>query len=219
MPTRKVDNSKFHTNLDTVRITNEINDTILLSRDEYNLIVDEQSEFLKSFPENPDEAYYYHDKKRDFTSEVGQDYYYELYAYFLKKKNGDKQFVQERKKLIAIYSNINSLFAHFQYGGTYFGHQIPRILAYAEYSVFLLPKEKYAIEKTYDITIQKQLYIKSLRQLIKDESKIDFNTLGEEKNVRSKELNKTVDELDSLITNNFYLRRTQEFQYGHYEYY
>jgi hypothetical protein len=25
--------------------------------------------------------------------------------------------------------------------------------------------------------------------------------------------------LDKLITDNFYLRRAQEFQYGHYEYY
>ena len=83
----------------------------------------------------------------------------------------------------------------------------------------MLPKNNDNISKTYNITKQKELYIKSLRQLIEDENKIDFNTLGQEKIERTKKLNKIVDELDKLITDNFYLRRAQEFQYGHYEYY
>lgn len=59
-----------------------------------------------------------------------------------------------------------------------------------------------------------------MRQLIIDESKIDFNTLGQEKKIeRTKILNFTVDELEKLITDNFFLRRAQEFHYGHYEYY
>ncbi|CAD0007029.1 hypothetical protein FLACHUCJ7_03104 [Flavobacterium chungangense] len=114
---------------------------------------------------------------------------------------------------------INSLFGHFQYGGTYFGHQKMRILGYAEYSIYLLPKENNEIEKTYDITKQKELYIKSLRQLIKDESEIDFETLGQEKIERNKKLNEIVDKLNTLISDNFYLRRAQDFHYGHYEYY
>ena len=53
-----------------------------------------------------------------------------------------------------------------------------------------------------------------------DESTIDNNYLGneDERIKRTKKLNKIVDELDSLITDNFYLRRAQEFHYGHYEY-
>lgn len=58
-----------------------------------------------------------------------------------------------------------------------------------------------------------------MRQLIEDESKIDFNTFGQEKIEQTQKLNKIVDELDKQITNNFYLRRAQEFQYGYYEYY
>lgn len=142
-----------------------------------------------------------------------------MYAYFLKQRNGVTEFAQQRQKLIDIYSNINSLFGHFEYGGTYFGHQSSRILGYAEYSIYLLPKTKDDISKTYNITTQKELYVKSLRQLIEDESKIDFNTLGQEKIERTKKLNKIVDELDKLITDNFYLRRAQEFHYGYYEYY
>lgn len=216
---KKPDNSKYYTTQDTIIITTEIGDTLQYAKADYNSIVDKHPEFFQSYPENPDQAYFNDKDKEQFGSEVGQDTYYELYAYFLKQKNGVEKYAHQRKKLIDIYSNINSLFGHFQYGGTYFGHQSRRILGYAEYSIYLLPKKKEDIEKTYDITKQKELYIKSLRQLIDDESKIDFNTLGNDKIERTKELNKLVDELNSLITDNFYLRRAQEFHYGHYEYY
>ena len=104
--------------------------------------------------------------------------------------------------------------------GTYFGHQQARILGYAEFSVYLYKQnETYGVSKTYDITKQKELYIKSLRQLVSDESKIDFNTTGQDKIERTKELNKIIDDIDKAITDNYYLRRTQDFHYGHYEYY
>ncbi len=143
--------------------------------------MDIHSKFFEDYPDNPDQAYFNANDQEEFGSEVGQDDYYALYAYFLKQRNGVNEFVKQRQRLIDIYSNINSLFAYFEYGGTYFGHQSRRILGYAEYSIYLLPKTKDNISKTYDITIQKGLYIKSLRQPIKDEGKIDFNTLGQEK--------------------------------------
>jgi len=215
----KSENSKYYTTQDTVTIITEIGDTLQYTKADFNSIVDKHPEFFQSYPQNPDQAYYNSNSKEEFGSEVGQDAYYELYAYFLMQKNGVEKYAYQRKKLIDIYSNINSLFEHFQYGGTYFGHQSSRILGYAEYSIYLLPKKKEDIKKTYDITKQKAFYIKSLRQLIDDESKIDFNTLGNDKIERTKELNKLVDNLNSLITDNFYLRRAQEFQYKHYEYY
>lgn len=215
----KVDNSKYYTQQDTILIATEIGDTLKYAKANFNNIVDKHTEFFEEYPDNPDQAYFNDNDKEEFGSEVGQDNYYVLYAYFLKQKNGVKEFAQKRQKLIDIYSNINSLFGHFEYGGTYFGHQSKRILGYAEYSIYLLPKNKVDISKTYDITKQKELYIKSLRQLIEDERKIDIHTLGQEKIERTKKLNKIVDELDKLITDNFYLRRAQEFQYGHYEHY
>lgn len=213
------DNSRYHTTQDTVIIATEIGDTLKYTKADFNSIVDKHPEFFQTYPENPDQVYYNDKDKEEFGGEVGQDSYYEVYAYFLKQKNGIEKYAQQRKRLIDIYSNINSLFGHFEYGGTYFGHQSRRILGYAEYSIYLLPKKKEDFEKNYDITKQKELYIKSLRQLIADESKIDFNTLGNNKIERNKELNKLVDDLDRLIADNFYLRRAQEFHYGHYEYY
>ncbi len=217
--TSKVGNAKYHTGLDTILITNEIGDTLKYAKTDFNNIVDKHSEFFEEYPQNPDLAYFKNNDKEEFESEIGQDNYYSLYAYFLKQKNGVEKFSQQRQKLIDIYSNINLLFAHIEYGGTYFGHESIRILGYAEYSICLLPKSKDDISKTYDITKQKALYIKSLRQIIEDESKIDFNTLGPDKIERTQKLNKIVDVIDKLITDNFYLKRAQEFHYGHYEYY
>ncbi|MDR2840343.1 MAG: hypothetical protein LBV75_03615 [Paludibacter sp.] len=220
---KQTDNSKYYTTQDTVQIITETGLTLEYCKDEFNQIVKNHTEFFDEFTRNPDQVYYclfhcniYNKKNKEFGSETGQDTYYILYAYFLKQKNGIDKYAQQRKKLIEIYSNINSLFGHFQYGGSYFGHQAQRILGYAEYSIYLLSYAENNIEKTYSITKQKDLYIKSLRQLIEDESEIDFETFGKEKTERNKELNRIVDKLDKLITDNFYLKMTQEF---HYEYY
>ena len=218
--TQKTDNSKYYTTKDTLLIATDSGDTLKYSKDDFNKIVENHSELFNDYPQrDPDELYNCLGDKGVFNSEVGQDDYYILYAYLLKQKNGIANYVVRRKQLIDIYSNINSLFGHFEYGGTYFGHQHSRIYGYAEYSVYLYSQSKDDIAKTYDITKQKELYIKSLRQLIEDEIKIDQNTFGKEKIDRTKELNKIVDDLDKLITDNFYLRRAQEFHYGHYEYY
>lgn len=214
-----IDNSAHYAPMDTVLIATEIGDTLRYSKTEFNNIVDKHPEFFEEFPRNPDLLYHSGNDREEFGSEIGQDDYYIVYAYFLKQRNEASAFARERKKLIDIFTHINSLFGHFEYGGTYFGHQQKRILGYAEYSVYLLPKTKSEISKTYDIAKQKELYIRSLRQLIADEAKIDFNTLGKEKTERTQELNRIVDELDKLITDIFYLRRAQEFQYGQYEYY
>ena len=153
--TNKFDNSKYYTQQDTILIATEIGDTLKYAKIDFNNIVDKHTEFFEDYPKNPDQAYFNDMDKEEFNSEVGQDVYYVLYAYFLKQRNGVEEFAQQRQKLINIYSNINSLFGHFQYGGTYFGHQSSRILGYAEYSIYLLPKSKDDISKTYDITKQK----------------------------------------------------------------
>ena len=158
-------------------------------------------------------------RKNGFSGEVGQDAYYILYAYFLKQKNGAEPFAFQRQKLVDIYSRINLLFGRSQYAGTFFMHQHWRILGYAEYAICLLSKDKPEYTKTYDVTRQKELYTRSLQQLIADESSIDSETWGQEKKKCDRELNQIVDELDRLITGIFYLRRAQNFQYTYYEYY
>jgi hypothetical protein len=215
----QADKSKYYTTKDTLLITTETGDTLKYNKEEFNTIVDNHPELYSDNTQDPDATYYCNADKKGFNSEVGQDEYYVLYAYFLKQKNGINKYAERRKQLIGIYSNINSLFGQLQYGGTYFGHQASRILGYAEYSVYLYNYYENKLSKTYDIGKQKDLYIKSLRQLIDDESTIDNETLGQEKIKRNKELNTIVSELEKALTDHFYLGQAQEFQYGHYQYY
>jgi hypothetical protein len=109
------------------------------------------------------------------------------------------------------------LFGSLSYGGTYFEHQASRIAAYTEYSVYWYAKSKDFFTKNYAISKQKQYYIGSLKQLIKDEVSIDNEVIGSRlKRERILEFNKLVDDLNNLITDNFYLKQAQAFHYSHY---
>ena len=217
--TQKKDPVRYHTAKDTQLIATEIGDTLRFSKKEFNRIVDEHPEFYTGFTYDPDQLYHRYGTDVDFGSEVGQDAYFVLYAYFLKQQTENRRFAEQRKRLIEIYSRLNDLFAHFQYGGTYFGHQRVRILGYAEYAVYLYSKERENFEKSYDITRQKELYIRSLEQLVVDECSIEGGTMGTKMIERKKKLLKLVGELDSLISHLFYLRSAQAFQFDHYTYY
>jgi hypothetical protein len=151
----------------------------------------------------------------DFNSEVGQDDYYLLYAYLLKSDNKQQKFEVQRKTLKDIYTNINHIYQQLAHGGTYFGHQYSRIPAFVEYAIYV-GKDNEDYLKGYNISKQKTLYINSLRQLITDELSIDFDSGKKEKLQIQKDLYKTVNDIDRLITNYFYLKETQEFQYSNY---
>ncbi|MEO6633137.1 MAG: hypothetical protein ABIN13_15485, partial [Mucilaginibacter sp.] len=158
-----------------------------------------------------------HGPDYSFSSEVGQDGYYSVYAYFLRLRNGDKPFATQRAKLIKLYGDINSIFEKLMGGGTYFGHQETRILGDAEYAVSLYPKNKddYYV-KTYNIAAQKQLYIKALQQRIDDELAANSELSGKDRIATKAELYKTVSNIDGLITEYFYLKMAQQFQYTKY---
>jgi len=167
---------------------------------------------------NPDIIFHGDKNLGDYDCETGQDEYYTLYAHYLQGVNGIKQNAHERNRLSRLYRCINELFGRLQYGGTYFGHQYSRIAGYVEYDIYvhLINKQYQTNEQTYPITKQKNLYIASLRQLIADESTIDFESMGDEKIKHTKKLNAIVDEISRLITDKYYLERTQEFHYSHY---
>lgn len=210
---KQIDNSKYHTKLDTVTIKTD-NDIIQhFEKNKFNKIVDDHPEFFEKIILDPDRAYDSYGS--DFGSEVGQNHYYILYAYFLKQRNGDEKYAGPRKKLIEIYSNINSIYQGIAYGGTYFAHQYARIPGYAEYSLYLNTLDEDS-KDGYDISRQKNLYIQALRQLIEDENSIDFESMGQQKLDRIKKMNALVDEINQIITNSYYLRCAQHFQYEHY---
>lgn len=224
----KTDRAKYHTDKDTVFIISSYKDTLKYSKDEFNDIVDNFPELTSLNTQNPDTAYASkiwvdlvdssgEKKHLTFGSEAGQDEYYILYSYFLKEKNGIAKYSVRRIKLLEIYRTLNSLFGSLNYGGTYFGHQYSRIEGYAEFSVYWFRHYEDYFDRPYDITKQKEFYILGLKQLIKDEVKIDNNVMGEnEKAERRKDLFKLVDSLNKEITDNFYLRMAQSFQSDYY---
>ena len=112
--THKPENSGHYTTKDTILIPTERNDTLRFSKSEYNKIIDKHPEFFEKYTSNPDQLYYNGNDSEEFASEAGQDTYYILYAHFLKKKNGIDTYAEQRKQLIDIYSNINSVFGNFQ---------------------------------------------------------------------------------------------------------
>ncbi|GGB67463.1 hypothetical protein GCM10007424_04310 [Flavobacterium suaedae] len=182
-------------------------------------------EINDGFIKNPETTYLilsgcciegYEDLRYEFTSEAGQDVYYVLYSHFLKQKNAEEEYKEERENLIKIFQYINSIYGSLNYGGTYFGHQMSRIYGKVEYSVYLYKNNKDVYEKKYKIDKQKKLYIDRLRQLVLDEEKHDFNTLGEEKTKRREELMTIINQLNILITNYFYLKEAQKFEHSNY---
>jgi hypothetical protein len=71
--------------------------------------VDPETEYAK-IKLTPDELDKQQGPDYSFSSEVGQDGYYSVYAYFLRLRNGDKPFATQRAKLIKLYGDINAIF-------------------------------------------------------------------------------------------------------------
>ncbi|TFF33589.1 hypothetical protein [Mucilaginibacter psychrotolerans] len=216
------------TDSDSIDISTDISEKKFIKKAKIKRILKYYPEIDQEVPEPPDETYASRgkntpeiqpedDHKIIFGCEACQDEYFELYAYFLYKRDGGNQYSTQRKTLIKLYRDINHIMMTLTGGGTYFGHQYKRILGYAEYSVYLYLKNKDDYyHKIYSIVNQKQLYIKSLKQYINDEISNDLSSTPNEQIALRKELFKTVTEIDGLLTEYFYLDAVREFQYSHY---
>lgn len=228
LPKNKLERAKYHTDKDSAYISSTSKDTLQFSKEEFNDIVDNFPELTSMNPLPPDSAYNSkifvvlkdstgEEHHLSFNSEAGQDNYYILYAYFLKHKNGITKYTVRRKKLLEMYRTLNSIFRNLNHGGTYFGHQYKRIEGYAEFSVYWFKHYEDYFDRSYDISKQKGYYIGGLKQLIIDEVTNDESIFGlKEKLEQQEKLFKKVDELNRLITDNFYLRMAKSFQSGYY---
>jgi hypothetical protein len=196
-----------------------IQTTVAASPEEHpDSVLKDHPELTADWPREPDQLYSCQQDQR-FDSEVGADSYFTLYATVWKKKNGENKFQEQRKKLTVAFSAINSMFASIQGGGTFFGHQTARIPAYVEYSIWLYAEGNGKFDKTYDFTVQKTLYIQSLRQLLKDEFSINNSLSAKDKSLMLSEVTEHIANIEYNITDLFTLRRVQEFHYSEYGYY
>lgn len=214
------------------------NDSVLVYEDEEGKVFYKTAalkQLLKTYPVlgnttsiyPPDKAYAIVEKQaslkagknHDFGCEVCRDDFYELYAYFLKQHNGTKKYQLKRDTLLKLFRNINFIAGKLAQGGTYFGHQYRRIAGYAEYAVYVETTHQFYHNKAntpaYQVK-QKQLYISSLKRLINDELTANNDYSEKDKLLVKKQLFETVNQIDRLITNYFYLKATQQFQYANY---
>jgi hypothetical protein len=212
-------NNPNFTDLSNIKIPLSSGDTFDYEQKEYNLIVKKHPEFFSENVEDPDMTFNKNYDAEIFGSEVGADSYYALYSHFLMQKNGSNKFNEERKVLIKLYGLINDLYAEIQGGGSYFGHQQLRILAYAEYSIYMMPHNKSEFTKSYSINKQKDIYISMLKQLIEDEFSLKANLSQAEKKKQVQILIPKINEIGKLITSDYYLKSAIEFQANHYHYY
>jgi hypothetical protein len=153
-----------------------------------------------------------------FSCEVCRDGLFETYAYVLRSKNGISKYAADRNRLIEAFRIINEIYGNLSGGGTYFGHQLKRILAYAEYAIYLKADNGEYYDKKYSINNQKQIFIHLLTQKLNDEID-DNNNNGLTPNDKAslkKRLFKKVADLNELILDEFSLKSIQEFDYSHY---
>lgn len=224
-----VDKSQLYAKADSIMITSKHFDTLKYSKKEFNQIIDNFPSLYLSIPVNPDISYaqsgYFKDvieadsdkKHLSFGSEQGQDTYYILYSYFLRQQHKDEHLDRVRETLINIYQTLNEIFGYLYHGGTYFGHQYNRINGYAEYGVYEYKSFSDIHNRLEDISKLKQLYLASLKEIIHNEIEVvNENPTEKGKFERKYELLKYVTILDTLITNNFYLKKAQQFQYSYY---
>lgn len=212
-------------NQDTIIISTENNDTLSYTKEELKDILEYYPEINDKYPKHPDLVYaistnkFIDNKEFDsgqFGSECGQDCYYILYSFFLKHRNGDEIYNGKRDTLIQIYRKINGINEGLANGGTYFGHQHDRILGYTEYSIYKYKNNNIYFNKEYDIENQKEIFLKLLRQRIIDEESKNFEYDKTQILDRKLKFKKYTTKLDSLITDYFYLKMAQEFQYSNY---
>lgn len=210
-------------NNDTINISTIPGDPLTYTQSELKQIQKQYPELTKGSPLTPDITYYLSESKGYKTDykilgcEACKDGYYSLYAYFLKPRNGGEKYASQRETLVRLYRDINEIFSQLKHGGTYFGHQYTRILAYAEYSVYEYDYEVKNDElKKYDVSGQKKQYINLLKKHISDEIDDDPESAPFQKTKFKKQLFETVKDIDRLITEYFYLEKVQEFQYSHY---
>ena len=221
---------KIDTSLFTKQDNVYIEDNLSYSKEDFNNIVLHFPALYLERVQSPDITYNLDsewvdikengkEKRIDFGGRCGQDNFYKLYAYFLQKKDTLEKFKIMRKNLKEIFQAISDFNGILHYGGTFYGHMDERISADVEYSIYSSNNDFYL--KKYDIKNQKKAFIKSLLTQMNDEINNDVNMLisgNKHKNIakRKAELKKYIDKLDILITDYFYLKKAQEFNYSHY---
>lgn len=212
-------NETHYTN-DSVFLLNDL-DTIWLSNTDLYLIENEFTEITSKFKiSHPDIAY---SKSRNdissskkskyfeenFSSLAGQDYYYKLYAYYLKNRNKSNKYQNERNTLNNLLLLLNDFMAIKAGGGSYYAHRFTRIPAYVEFEVYKLNSTSHSLNQL-NMNNKKKL-IKMLKIKEKTNEEINYELVGLTKEEMEGELRDISLTIDKLIINDFYLNKCLDF--------
>lgn len=227
-------NPALYTDLDTIRIGDEY-DTLVYSKKEFNEIIDLFPDLHDNIPLHPDIAYFKSGIYKNFIdengaqqnvsfgSESGQDEFYVLYAYFLRKKVHYKEADDLRQKLLTGCRLIRSMFLSIEGFGTYYTHMYSRIKGIVEYWIYWQGEsitDPYDLGKAININAQRELFIGSLKKELSDAIQADNNIASPtEKSEKRTKVFALIEELNSLITAHFLLRCFQQYRYSYHSYY
>ncbi len=196
-------------------------DIVYVLKEEFNEVVRNHPEFFVEYPNDPTNTYM-KNSDENFWSEVGQDDYYLYYAYFLRNTNEmyqiDDDFDHQRNKIMIIYTRLNRIFGWLDGGGPGYMHLYRRAFGEAEYAVYLyaLTRDRDSFTVKHDISKQKDLFKQTLQQIVTDRLENTFDIHESEKPELKEELFALIQEINTQITDAFYLTQAQQFYYSNY---
>lgn len=209
---------KYYTTKDSVLLASFEEDMVYVLKDDFNDVVSKHPEFFIEFPTDPEKTYTKNSDEQ-FMSEVGQDDYYLYYAYFLRNTNEmykiDDDFSRQRNKIMIIYTRLNRMFSLLDGGGPGYMHLYRRTFGEAEYAVYLYALTRKDFTVT-NISKQKDLFMQTLQQVVTDRLESTFDIHESEKPDLEEELFTLINEIDSQITDSFYVIQAQQFFYSNY---
>ncbi|MDP3313718.1 hypothetical protein [Lutibacter sp.] len=147
--------------------------------------------------------------KENFSSLAGQDYYYRLYAYYLKNRNKSSVYQNESNTLNNLLILLNDFMSIKAGGGSYYAHRYARIPAYVEFEVYKLNSTSHFLTQLN--MKKKKEFIKMLKIKEKINEEIAFELVGLTRQEIRDELANIILTIDKLIINDFYLNRCLNF--------
>lgn len=202
---------------DSINIDIE-NFQISFSREELDFLTETfpQLKGINGVVEDPDSALYRYPMSVDgysFDSEGGKNLFFGLYTYFLREKTGDK-YNAEREHLIKLYNCMNDTYGSANRKTTYFENIGARIIGYVEYNIYCYKPEsdEYSIA---DFAQQKKAFLENV-QRVTDHGLSRHKRMGI--NIDNTDIKKGIQQIDSMITDGFYLTKAKEFNTRFYNF-
>lgn len=146
-----------------------------------------------------------------FRGESGKDDYFVWYAWFLKNEIGVNIYQQQRDTLLQIYTILQSAISKIAGGGTYFGHNYKRASAYIEYGIYSHHHYQDSIMDVNNLVdrCDKEDTLDGVWQMLSLYNKGNEVPLQEQAE-RLHYIHEYIEQLDFLLTNDFYIKWLQE---------